>query len=60
MGVLISEQSIKQLMNLEKRYALITGSTGYIGKEIAETLAELGANLYLLDLNENSLLEQQK
>ena len=46
-------------MNLENRYALITGSTGYIGKEIAETLAELGANLYLLDLNENSLLEQQ-
>ena len=46
-------------MNLEKRYALITGSTGYIGKEVAETLAELGANLYLLDLNENSLLEQQ-
>ena len=52
-------RSIKQLMNLEGRCALITGSTGYIGREIAETLAELGARLYLLDLNDNDLRAQQ-
>lgn len=36
-------------MNLSGRRALITGATGGLGKVFAETLAELGANVILLD-----------
>jgi len=42
-------RSIKNLMNLNGRTALITGATGGIGKEIACTIAELGSNLILVD-----------
>lgn len=38
-----------ELMNLEGRRALITGATGSIGRVIAQTLAELGADLLLVD-----------
>jgi len=41
--------TIKELSNLQKRRALITGATGYLGRIMAETLAELGANLVLVD-----------
>jgi NAD(P)-dependent dehydrogenase (short-subunit alcohol dehydrogenase family) len=41
--------TIKQLMNLKGRRALITGATGGLGREMADTLAELGADLLLLD-----------
>jgi NAD(P)-dependent dehydrogenase (short-subunit alcohol dehydrogenase family) len=40
----------KELSNLRNRRALITGATGHLGKVIAETLAELGADLILVDL----------
>ena len=43
-------RSINNLMNLEGRTALITGAAGYLGSNIAETLAELGASLILVDL----------
>lgn len=43
-------RNIKTLMNLEGRVALITGATGKIGQEIAITIAELGADLILVDL----------
>lgn len=39
--------SIRKLMNLEGRGALITGATGGIGQIIAQTLSELGADLML-------------
>src|SRR3972149_4090987 len=36
-------------MSLKDRRALITGAAGGIGRVIAETLAELGADLLLVD-----------
>jgi NAD(P)-dependent dehydrogenase (short-subunit alcohol dehydrogenase family) len=44
--------TIKKLIDLRGRRALITGATGGLGKVMAHTLAELGADLILLDLPE--------
>ncbi len=41
--------TIKKLSNLKGRRALVTGSAGGLGKVIADTLAELGADLVLVD-----------
>lgn len=41
--------TINSLMNLKGRRALITGATGELGKVMADTLAELGADLVLVD-----------
>jgi len=41
--------TIKELSNLRGRRALVTGATGNLGKVIADTLAELGADLMLVD-----------
>jgi NAD(P)-dependent dehydrogenase (short-subunit alcohol dehydrogenase family) len=41
--------TIKELSNLNGRRALITGATGNLGKVMADTLAELGADLILVD-----------
>lgn len=41
--------TIKELMNLKGRRALITGATGGLGSVMAETLAEMGADLILVD-----------
>ncbi len=40
---------MKTLQNLEGRWTLITGATGRLGQVMADTLAELGANLILVD-----------
>lgn len=45
-------KSLKKLMDLEKRTVLITGGAGHIGFAIAEALAELKANIALLDISE--------
>ena len=41
--------TLKDLSNLKGRRALITGATGGLGKVMADTLAELGADLILVD-----------
>lgn len=41
--------TIKKLISLKKRRALITGAAGGLGKMMAQTLAELGADLVLVD-----------
>lgn len=48
--------SIANLMNLSGRRALITGASGQLGRIFADTLAELGADLLIVDL-ENDQLE---
>jgi NAD(P)-dependent dehydrogenase (short-subunit alcohol dehydrogenase family) len=57
--------SIKKLSSLKGRRALITGAAGGLGKVMADTLAELGASLVLIDLEStefsamSKVLEQQ-
>jgi NAD(P)-dependent dehydrogenase (short-subunit alcohol dehydrogenase family) len=44
-------QSIRQLIDLTGRKALVTGGAGHIGLAVCETLLELGANLAILDVD---------
>ena len=42
-------KTIKEMMNLNGRTALITGCCGRLGSQMALTIAELGGDLILLD-----------
>jgi NAD(P)-dependent dehydrogenase (short-subunit alcohol dehydrogenase family) len=44
-------KSINELMNLNGRVALITGGAGHIGSAICDALAEVGANIVIIDCN---------
>ena len=47
---------ISELMSLKGRIAVITGGAGHIGSAMAEALAELGANIVILDITMESCL----
>jgi NAD(P)-dependent dehydrogenase (short-subunit alcohol dehydrogenase family) len=48
--------TVDELMSLNGRRALVTGAAGALGQVIAQTLAELGADLVLLDRTETPLV----
>jgi NAD(P)-dependent dehydrogenase (short-subunit alcohol dehydrogenase family) len=47
-------RTLKQLMDLNGRSALVTGGAGHIGSVICETLAELGSQVAVLDLDQST------
>ena len=49
-------KKISELMSLKERVAVITGGAGHIGAAMAEALAELGANIVILDISLESCL----
>lgn len=51
-----SYESVKELFLLNGKKAIITGSGGGIGSAIAYSLAELGADTALLDVNAESIM----
>ncbi len=48
-------KNLAEQSNLKGRGALITGASGQLGRVFADTLAELGADLILVDLDLNQL-----
>ncbi|MCR4308131.1 MAG: SDR family oxidoreductase [Candidatus Berkelbacteria bacterium] len=50
-------RTLHELMSLEGRVCLITGGAGHIGMAMAESLAEMGAKLILVDFDEQSLTQ---
>jgi NAD(P)-dependent dehydrogenase (short-subunit alcohol dehydrogenase family) len=50
---------ISELIDLNGRVALITGAAGNLGKTFADSLAELGANLILVDMPKISMDDQK-
>ena len=50
---------ISELIDLNGRVALITGAAGNLGKTFADSFAELGANLILVDMPKISMDDQK-
>ena len=48
---------MQYLLSLEGKKAIITGAAKGIGKDIAVVFAKLGANSFLVDINETALSE---
>src|SRR4051794_34620295 len=46
-----AQKSLRELMSLKGRVAVITGGAGHIGSAIADGLAELSASVALIDMN---------
>ena len=51
--------TLKKLFDLRGKRALVTGATGHLGRVICETLAELGAELILMDITASKILKLQ-
>ncbi|MCV0386486.1 MAG: SDR family oxidoreductase [Nitrobacter sp.] len=45
------ERTLRELMSLDGRVALVTGGAGHIGRSISGALAELGARVAVVDLS---------
>ena len=45
-----AERSLREMMSLDGRVALVTGGAGHIGRAVANGLAELGANIAIADI----------
>jgi len=45
-------KTLKELMDLSGRVALITGGSGYVGSTAGQSLAELGAKVAVLDIEQ--------
>jgi NAD(P)-dependent dehydrogenase (short-subunit alcohol dehydrogenase family) len=45
--------TIKKLINLKNRTAIITGGAGHLGQTFGEVLGELGANIVVIDINKS-------
>src|SRR6185503_18835629 len=52
-------RTLKQLMDLQNRVALITGGAGHIGRVVAEGLAELGASIAVLDIDQTAAVADE-
>ncbi|HSB01659.1 MAG TPA: SDR family NAD(P)-dependent oxidoreductase, partial [Anaerolineales bacterium] len=48
-------KSLRTLMDLRERVALVTGGGGHIGAAICEALGELGASVAVLDVNKDAV-----
>lgn len=53
-------KKIQELMSLSGRVAIVTGGAGHIGNAICETLAELGAAITVLDIDEDNAARTAK
>lgn len=53
-------RSIKELMSLQGKVALVTGAAGGVGYAASEALAELGANIAMVDINETAANDKAK
>lgn len=48
---LTNSRSVKELQNIKGRVALISGGAGYLGSSMASGLAEMGADIAIVDRN---------
>ncbi len=55
-----AERSVKKQFSLEGRICLITGGSGFLGRQFAEALGEMGGYPVLLDVNPDALADAKK